>query len=484
MVETWASGVSEIRRMKRSIVLKCAVTVAVAQVMNFVILTGLAITSEIGPVYREWSRYSGDTLRGHHQVLARVVRNEGEEAARAVAEQLSIDGREHAIVAPGSDWATREHMGLQGSEWSRLAEQAEEPRRYLGRLRWITELAYQDEGGVAKAVLLSSARWPVVGAARNHPIGSAIWIVGGLGLSAIVGGFVATWFTKPILRLRTSVTRFASGEFESRPDERLQARDDEIGQLARDMADMGGRVESLVQAQRDLLDHVAHEIRSPLARISVAVELEAQRAGAALPDGAEAQDDYLAKIRRESVRLSGMVDQLLQLSAIEHRIDGISKSEISLTRIAREVAEDCGFEAEAHGRSVALDIDQEVRMIGNGELLRSAIENIVRNAIRFTPPGTAVHVEARLSTESQSRARIVIRDHGPGVPEADLQRLFEPFSRIDSQEASDGSGFGLGLALAHRSIRAHEGTMTARNFPGGGLEISIELPLLGSRNEQ
>ena len=470
--------------MKQSIVWKCATAVAFAQVLNFIVLSGLAITSELGPVYREWVRYTSDALRGYHQVLADVVQKDGVESAQTVAEQLSSNDFEHAVFVTGPGWLTAEYMGLPGSEWNDLAELADEPRRYRGRIRWISEAKSQDTGQRDRTIILSSARWPVDRAARNHPVGSAIWILGGLGLSGIVGGLIATWFTKPILQLRTSINRFASGELESRPDARLQARGDEIGQLAREMADMEARIASLVNAQKELLDQVAHELRSPLARINVAVELEEQRAQADLTDHSAEQPNYLAKIRRESDRLSNMVDQLLHLSALEHRIDGISKSEISLTRIVREVAEDCGFEAEAHGRSVVLDADQDIQMNGNGELIRSAIENIVRNAIRFTPSGTTVDIEARASTESRARGQIVVRDRGPGVPDGDLHRLFQPFSRIDSQEASDGNGFGLGLALADRSVRAHNGTMTARNYSGGGLEISIELPILESSSGQ
>ena len=466
--------------MKQSIVWKCAIAIAFAQVLNFVVLSGLAVNSELGPVYREWLSYTSDTLRGHHQVLADGVRKDGVQSAQTVAEQLSLNDFEHAVIVTGPGWLAEEYMGLPGSEWNDLAELAEEPRRYRGQIRWISEAKSQDTGQRDRAIILSSARWPVDRAARNHPIGSAIWILGGLLLSAVVGGTVATWFTKPILQLRTSINRFASGELESRPDARLQARGDEIGQLAREMADMESRIASLVNAQKELLDHVAHELRSPLARINVAVELEEQRAQAGLTDHSAQQPNYLTKIRRESDRLSSIVDQLLELSALEHRIDSISKSEISLTRIVREVAEACAFEAEAQGRSIVLDADQDLQMNGHGELIRSAIENIVRNAIRFTPSGTAVQIQAHSSTGSRARGQIVVRDRGPGVPEGDIQLLFQPFSRIGSQHSSDGGGFGLGLALADRSVRAHKGTMTARNCPGGGFEICIDLPILES----
>ena len=368
---------------------------------------------------------------------------------------------------------------MTGAQWLEFAENQQEPAALERWLRWITvPPAAQDEVGPKEPIIvLSSARAPMPRVFRTQPVGAALWIGGCLILAALIGGLVATWFTRPILRLRISVTQFAAGRLEARPDRQLQSRTDELGDLARDLTRMKDRIAGLVSAQRQLLDDVAHELRSPLARMNVAVELAEQTySDSQSPDSSESKQ-FLARIRRECERLSDMVDRLLQLSALEHQVDGDERTDINLSQLTREVTEDCDFEAQAVDRRVSLHADQDIRVLGDGDMLRAAIENIVRNAIRYTPAGQSVDIDVRTATDQPGRAVIIIRDHGPGVPEDLLPKLFQPFYRVESDRSNGSGGAGLGLALADRAIRAHAGTITARNHAHGGLEFIVDLPV-------
>jgi two-component system sensor histidine kinase CpxA len=182
------------------------------------------------------------------------------------------------------------------------------------------------------------------------------------------------------------------------------------------------------------------------------------------------------RIRRECEQLASMINRLLELSALENQLQDDGRAEVNLTRLVREIADDCDFEAKAVGRRVDLRADPEIRVLGNEDMLRSAIENVVRNAVRYTPADQPVEIDLRTSSEECDRAVIVVRDHGPGVSEDVLPKLFQPFYRVESDRSKDSGGTGLGLALADRVVRVHAGTITARNHAEGGLEFIIEFP--------
>jgi two-component system sensor histidine kinase CpxA len=464
--------------MRLSIVWRCAITVALAQVANFVIIGAMAVNFGFGPIYRIWTDRAKDTLRAHQVLLREIADRYGLDAASNAAAKLSVADLQHQVVERASLSWSADYLGIPGEQWRVLAEGQSEPAWRDGRLSCVAmPTASRDRVTKGAPAILSSARWPMSQAlVRTHPTGAFLWIGSGMLLSACVGGLVATWFTRPILRLRTSVTQFAAGRLESRPDHELQIRRDELGDLARDLTHLKDRIAKLVGAQRELLDDVAHELRSPLARINVAVELAEQtRDQAQSPDSDESRH-FLTRIRRESERLSDMIDRLLQLSALEHQVDGDERTDINLSRLTREVTEDCDFEAQAVDRRVSLHVDQEIRVLGDSDMLRAAIENIVRNAIRYTPVGQSVDIDLRTAADQPDRALITVRDHGPGVSEDVLPKLFQPFYRVESDRSNDSGGAGLGLALADRAVRAHAGTITVRNHTQTGLEFIIDLP--------
>jgi len=295
----------------------------------------------------------------------------------------------------------------------------------------------------------------------------------------LVGGIfcysLARYLTKPILNLRTTTNELAEGNLGARVATNLTKRRDEIGQLGRDFNGMAQRLESMVKAQQRLLGDISHELRSPLARLGVALGLARQRAGA--PATAS-----LDRIERESDNLNEMISQLLTLTRLESGTDGRKRSDVDLDNLVREVAEDADFEARSLNRSVQVVSSDKCSINGVEELLRSAVENVVRNAVRFTPEGTAVEVALKKQNGAGDNFAVIsVRDHGLGVPDESLETIFRPFYRTeDARDRQSGGGTGLGLAITERAVRMHGGTVEASNAHGGGLSVEMKLLLPGS----
>jgi two-component system sensor histidine kinase CpxA len=296
----------------------------------------------------------------------------------------------------------------------------------------------------------------------------------------LVGGLFCYWLAKylssPLSDLRRTTQELADGKLDARVDDKLLKRRDEIGHLGRDFNLMAGRIESLVEAQRRLLGDISHELRSPLARQGVAVGLARRRAG---PEATAALD----RIEREAERINQMIGQLLALSRAETGAGVLERVRIDLGALLREVSEDADFEAGSRERSVRVVQDEPAAIVGVPELVRSAIENVVRNAVRHTASGTQVDVS--LSTESLNGDRfatISVRDHGKGVPENALEEIFRPFYRVEDDRDRRTGGSGLGLSIAARAVRLHQGTIKAANVKDGGLKVEIRLPITSKKS--
>jgi signal transduction histidine kinase len=282
---------------------------------------------------------------------------------------------------------------------------------------------------------------------------------------------LARYITTPVVKLRDVTRQVTEGDLSARVGPRLGRRRDELAAMGHDFDTMATRVETLVSAQTRLLRDISHELRSPLARLSVALDLARKRAGAA------AAGD-LDRIEREAKRLNEMIGQLLTLSRSESDANGHGARPVDLAALVREVAADADFEAQARGRSVEIVECEECVMKGTAALLRSAVENVVRNAVRYTPEGTAVKLSLRRVREGAETAAVIrIRDEGAGVPEETLSEIFRPFYRMDDSRTRETGGTGLGLAITERAVRLHNGTVKASNVPGGGFSVEIRLPL-------
>jgi two-component system, OmpR family, sensor histidine kinase CpxA len=288
--------------------------------------------------------------------------------------------------------------------------------------------------------------------------------------SGLVCYLLARSMTSPITRLRQAAQSLAAGDLTARAGAPAGGPRGEMVELMRDFDRMAERLEGLVDSQSRLLKDVSHELRSPLARLSVALGLARQRSTPEI-------EGQLDRIELEADRLNQLIQRLLTIARLESGADGIRKSSLSLRELVENVAHDAEYESAGRHIRVDADGDDEFLVDADPDLLRSAVENVVRNATRYTAAGTTV--EAKLERQHSSNGEeMVIRvgDSGPGVPDASLAKIFEPFYRLDDARNRQTGGAGLGLSIADRAIRLHGGQISASNRKEGGLEVEIRIP--------
>jgi two-component system sensor histidine kinase CpxA len=290
------------------------------------------------------------------------------------------------------------------------------------------------------------------------PIPNYLWMIAA---TVVFCYILAVQLASPLRNLKQTVERFGGGDLGVRASTK---RRDEFGKLARAFNKMADRIETLLNAERRLLQDVSHEIRSPLARLRFAVELARTS-----PDRDRAMD----RIQKEVDRLATLVSELLQVTRAESDPESRNLEELSLGALLRDVVEDNRVEAEARGCQILVAPSNEVQVRGDRELLRRAVENVLRNAIRYAPPESAIDLALE---HKDGLAVIQIRDRGPGVPEEALSSLFKPFFRVEAdRNRNSGGGVGLGLSIAQRAVAVHKGAIRARNV-GPGLLVEIEVP--------
>jgi two-component system sensor histidine kinase CpxA len=288
--------------------------------------------------------------------------------------------------------------------------------------------------------------------------------------SGLVCYFLARFVTAPVVRLREATQRLAAGDLSARAGAHKEKGRDEIAHLVRDFDAMAERLQNLVNAQSRLLNDISHELRSPLARLNVALGLARRRSG---PEA----EPTLDRIEHEAERLNELIGRLLTVARLESG-DGVSRTPVDIEDLLREVAQDADYEAQSRNCHVLVTADTPCIANGNRALLRSAIENVIRNAIRYTAEGTDVYANLQCGQGSQANEAVLeVLDSGPGVPEEALDKLFRPFYRIDDARGRETGGVGLGLSIADRAVRWHHGTVRAMNRPEGGLRVEIRLPL-------
>jgi len=297
-------------------------------------------------------------------------------------------------------------------------------------------------------------------------------------LLVAMGAAGLTWYrfyrysTVPLRRLRKVTQQLAGGDLSARVGEGLDNRRNEVADLGRDVDRMAERIESLVGAHQRLIRDVSHELRSPLSRLNVALELARQSAG---PSHSAPFD----RIERESDRLNELIGQLLMLTKLESESGSIKRGEFDITALVVEIVKDADFEVKNNNRQVVATVSEEIMLNGNSELLRQAIENLVRNAVRYTEQGTPVEISIKKKmANGRNWVHIEVRDHGPGVPESALYDIFRPFYRVNDARERQSGGTGVGLAISDRAVRLHGGSLRAFNAPGGGLVMKMELPLM------
>ena len=320
--------------------------------------------------------------------------------------------------------------------------------------------------GSAYTVLLVPRRPSIFGALSLPEISTAILCIA-LIVSALTSWWLAQHFSAPIRRIQAGARALASENLEARVSTGLEGRKDELAVLARDFDAMADQLRANRGAVTQLLRDISHELRSPLARMRVALGLARQPRADLLRQ--------LDRLEREVERLDALISQVLKLARLHGTDTLFAREPFNLDEVVEEVVRDANFEGAAKGCSVRLDGTARVLVNGNRELVRSAVENVLRNAVRYSPEDAPV--EVAVDRRADGGVMISIRDRGPGVPESELERIFEPFYRVAESRDRDTGGEGIGLAITLQVMRGHGGGAVAANRPAGGLEVRLSLPM-------
>jgi len=413
-----------------------------------------------------------ESMRLHGEAVETIV---GRGGPRGLARRIEMLGRRYRVRILLFDEEGREILGHPVSP--RIAALVEpvldtdEPTMIREERSLIHARPVVDRQGNRYTALIMLRR-PDVG---HPPLEPGTLVPRLLLMLLVVGGIcwlLARQLTSPVSRLRRAVGQLTRGNLSARVGGSVSRRRDEIGDLARDFDSMAERIEALISSQQRLLRDISHELRSPLARLGVALELARQRADVETVA-------QLDRMERETGQLNELIGKLLTVSRLETGPDTLERSRLDMNTLIGGIVADAAFEAEARGCRVALRSDEDCHVEGNADMLRSAVENVVRNAVHHTAEGSVVEVALeQMAGEGDGPAlRLTVRDHGPGVAEHQLENLFRPFFRTtDARERLTG-GSGLGLAISAGAVRAHGGTIRAGNAPDGGLLVEIRLPL-------
>src|SRR5580700_9558661 len=318
--------------------------------------------------------------------------------------------------------------------------------------------------GSAYTVLLMPRRPSIFGALSLPEISLTILCIA-LIVSALTSWWLAQHLSAPIRRIQEGARALASEDVQVRVSAGLEGRKDELADLARDFDAMADQLRANRGAITRLLRDISHELRSPLARMRVAVGLARQP-----PADLSRQLD---RLEREIERLDSLISQVLKLARLHGTDAPFARESFDLDEVIEEVVRDANFEGAVKNCSVRLEGAASAAVDGNRDLVRSAIENVLRNAVRYSPRDAPVEVSVE---HDESGLVISIRDRGPGVPQPDLERIFEPFYRVAESRDRDSGGEGIGLAITAQVIKAHGGSAKALNAANGGLEVRLSVP--------
>ncbi|MFO1469042.1 MAG: ATP-binding protein [Steroidobacteraceae bacterium] len=283
-------------------------------------------------------------------------------------------------------------------------------------------------------------------------------------VSALASGWLARHFSAPIRRLQEGARSVASEQLEVRVSAGLEDRRDELAVLARDFDAMADKLRTTRTARTQLLRDISHELRSPLARMRLAVGLARQ--------SSTDRERQLDRMELEIERLDSLISQVLKLARLQGAV-APELERLELDELLEDVVADARYEAAPRECRIELGGDRGLVLLAHRELLRSALENVLRNAVRYSPRGGCIELDTQ---RRGADVGISIRDRGPGVPEQDLQKIFEPFYRVAESRDRDSGGEGIGLAITAQVMQAHGGSASARNRVGGGLEVRLTLP--------
>jgi two-component system sensor histidine kinase CpxA len=433
------------------------------------IATGVALilTFILEPesVPSRWHATLVDTARFSGTMAVEAVEREGVAAAAALLQHIEHETHMKAClfdsggsVVAGSGCASFANMTSQV-----VASRGSEFSMKYGLTR--VALLVRGQSGRDYVFATELPAGPRAALAINRTAAVLKWGVAFL-VSGLICSLLTRFLTSPILQLRGMSQKLAAGDLSARTGSGLGERRDELGDLARDFNFMASRIEELIARQRQLIADISHELRSPLARLNVALDLGRGRKG----------NDPAFEQMQEDLRLvDDMIGRLLTIAKLDISASQVPMTEVDLADLLSQISRNAEFESREPNGGIRLILSGQCTVLGSAELLHSAIENVVRNAIRYTESGTSVEVRLN-SDKSETKASLVVRDYGPGVPESELQNIFQPFYRVTGARDRQSGGTGLGLAIAERVIRVHGGTIRAENAAPRGLMIKISLP--------
>jgi len=438
---------------------------AIALIVGAVMVVNWSTQTE--PLVRQWQTFVGEAVNTNSLTAMQIYDNEGRKGLNEYLNRISNLERVNAVgffdtnlqkIAGGEVSTEAKELllaALQSDnvEFTRLPEQTLAARKV------------QSTNGTAFVFVIQLKRPPhtsLLSELRNR----TLQILAVIFTAGLVCYGLARYLSSPIGKLRRATQKFAEGDLKTRVASEVGKRRDELASLARDFDEMAERIENLLYSQKRLTQDISHELRSPLARLNVALELAKQKSD-------NGTSTFLQRIEIESNRLNEMIGRLLILSKLESGEQDFDKQKVNLTKLVETVAADADFEAQAKGKTVIILEKQDLRVFGNENLLRSAVENVLRNAVRYTKEGTSVEISL---TDGDGNAKISVRDYGEGVPQEELKNLFRPFYRVGEARERKTGGIGLGLAIAERAVHAHKGTIKAQNMENG-LKVEIKLPV-------
>jgi two-component system, OmpR family, sensor histidine kinase CpxA len=436
-----------------------AVTTAIALILTFMF--------QRGSVPSRWREMLGNLARHSGAIAVAEMERGGVPAASSYLGQLNKEANLRACLFDGMGAAITGESCASFKDMAQdvAASRTASMRIKFGIARTAVMLTGRDGRNYVFATELPAGPRAAFGVNRFSFLlqwGVALFV------SGLICYLLARYLTAPILRLREATQRLATGELSTRAAPAMVQRNDELGELVRDFNAMASRIEELVSGQKQLIYDVSHELRSPLARLNVALDLARERKG---------NDPALDHMEQDLERLSEMIGRLLTIARLDASSTPIGLAPVQLDDLVSKIIRDAEFESRKREIGIKLVSNGEHWVHGNAELLYSAIENIIRNAIHYTDSATAVEVRIEgKDVAGASSVHLIVRDYGPGVPESELMNIFRAFYRINDARDRQSGGAGLGLAIAERVIKLHRGIIRAENAVPRGLRIEIILP--------
>lgn len=438
-----------------------------ALIVGAVTLVNWSTQSE--PLARQWQTFVGEAVNLNSQTAAQIYEAEGVEGLNSYLLRSSQAQRVNAV---GFFDHEKQPVGgtVKTEEFGTLFDEAIKS----GQPEF---LRLEDKTLVAKTVKLRSGAEYIYALELKRfqapPFFTSrllLQILTVVLTAGIVCYALALYLTSPITKLRRATQKFAEGDLQTRVGESVGKPSDEISKLARDFDEMAERIEALVTAEKRLTQDISHELRSPLSRLNVALELARAKSN-------DATKPIIDRIESESKQLNDMISRLLTLSKLESGSGNFEKTEVNLTKLFDQIVSDAEFEAQAKGKSVKVLKKDDLKIVGNENLLRSAIENVLRNAVKYTKDESTVEV----SLSKNGKGVVVsVRDYGEGVPDNELEMMFKPFYRLHTARDRKTGGIGLGLAIAERAVNAHNGSIAAKNLQNG-LLVELKMPFKGAQ---